>query len=96
MKAYGWVYVYINIFLTSALAGGEWSASRAGRFIPGERASGTHWIGGRVGPRVRLDDVDKRKFLTPPGLEFRPLIRPARIQSLYRRSYSRTDNKRQL
>jgi hypothetical protein len=40
MKAYGGVYVKIHVFLTSALAGGEWSASHPGRFIPGERASG--------------------------------------------------------
>jgi hypothetical protein len=46
MKAYGGVDIYIHIFLTSALAGGEWSASRPGRFTPGERAPGTHWIGG--------------------------------------------------
>jgi hypothetical protein len=31
MKTYGGVEVYIHIFLTSALAGGEWSASRPGR-----------------------------------------------------------------
>jgi hypothetical protein len=37
MKAYGRVDVEIHIFLTSALAGGEWSASRPGRFTPGER-----------------------------------------------------------
>jgi hypothetical protein len=42
MKAYGGVDVYIHIFLTSALAEGEWSASRPGRFAPGERAPGTH------------------------------------------------------
>jgi hypothetical protein len=30
--------------LALALDGGEWSASRAGRFIPGEIAPGTHWI----------------------------------------------------
>jgi len=28
--------------LTSALDGGEWSASRPGRFIPRERAPDTH------------------------------------------------------
>jgi hypothetical protein len=28
MKAYGGVDVYIHIFFTSTLAGGEWSASR--------------------------------------------------------------------
>jgi hypothetical protein len=43
MEAYGGVVVYIHIFLTSALAGGEWSNSSPG---PGETALGTHWIGG--------------------------------------------------
>jgi hypothetical protein len=83
MKAYGGVDVYIHIFLTSALAGGEWSASRPDRFIPVERVSGTHWIGVRVDLRAGLDDVEKRTFLTLPGLELRPLSRPARSQSLY-------------
>jgi hypothetical protein len=46
MKKYGGVGVYIHIFLTSALVGGEWSATRPGRFTPGERAPGTHWIEG--------------------------------------------------
>jgi hypothetical protein len=32
-------------FLTSALDGGEWSASRPGRFTPRERTPRTHWIG---------------------------------------------------
>jgi hypothetical protein len=64
MKVYGGADVYIHIFLTSALAGGEWSASRLGRFTPG-----THWIGGWVDPRAGLDDVEKKKFLTPPGSE---------------------------
>jgi hypothetical protein len=40
-----------------------------------------------VDPRVGLDDVEKRKFLTPPGLEFRHFGRPARSQSLYRLRY---------
>jgi hypothetical protein len=34
-----------------------------GAFTPGERASGIHWIGGWVGPRAGLDDVEKRKSL---------------------------------
>jgi hypothetical protein len=38
MKAYGGVDVSIQVFLTSALAGGEWSASRPGRLTPEERA----------------------------------------------------------
>jgi hypothetical protein len=50
--------------LTSALDGGEWSASRSGRFTPRERDPGTHWIGGWVGPRAVLDAVVKRKILS--------------------------------
>jgi hypothetical protein len=34
-----------------------------------------------------MDDVEKRKFLTLPGLELRPLDRPARSQSQYRLLY---------
>jgi hypothetical protein len=45
--------------------GGEWSASRLGRFTPGERAPSTHWIGGWVGPRAVLDMVVKRKIPSP-------------------------------
>jgi hypothetical protein len=40
-----------------------------------------------VGPRAGLDDVEKRKFFTLPGLELRSLGRPARSQSLYRLRY---------
>jgi hypothetical protein len=59
MKAHGAVDVEIHIFLTSALDGGEWSASLPGHFTPGERDPYTHWIGGWVGPRASLDDVEK-------------------------------------
>jgi hypothetical protein len=51
--------------LTSALDGGEWSASLPGGFIPRERVPGTHWIGGWVGPRAVLDAVVKRKIPSP-------------------------------
>jgi hypothetical protein len=59
MKAYGGVDVQIHIFLTLALAGGEWSASRPCHFTNGERAPGTHGIGGWVDPRAGLDDMEK-------------------------------------
>jgi hypothetical protein len=78
MKAYGGVDAEIHIFLTSELAGRDWSASRPGRFTPG-----TPWIGGWVGPTAGLDGVEKRKFLALQGLELRPLGRPARSQSVY-------------
>jgi hypothetical protein len=51
--------------MTSALDGGEWLASRHGRFTPRERAPVTHWIGGWVGPRAVLDAVVKRKNISP-------------------------------
>jgi hypothetical protein len=50
--------------LTSALDEDEWSASRPGRFTPRERAPGTYWLGGWVGPRAGLDAV-KRKIPSP-------------------------------
>jgi hypothetical protein len=69
-------------FLTSAPPGGEWSASRPGRFVPG-----TQWIGGWVSLRAGLDDLEKRKFFTLPGLQLGSLSRLARSQSLYRLSF---------
>jgi hypothetical protein len=61
MKVYLGVEVQLHAFLTSALDGGDWSASRPGRFAPTERAPGTHWIGGCVGPRAVLDAVQMNK-----------------------------------
>jgi hypothetical protein len=45
-------------FLTSALVGSEWSASRTDRFILGDRSPGTHCIGSWAGPRNGLDAVE--------------------------------------
>jgi hypothetical protein len=59
----GAVYVQIHVFLTSALNGCEWPASRPGHFTSGERAPGTHWIGSYVGPRACLDSEEKRETL---------------------------------
>jgi hypothetical protein len=56
-----WMYSSMHS-LTSPLEGGEWSASRPGRFTPKEQALGTHWIGGWVGLRAILDMVVKRKI----------------------------------
>jgi hypothetical protein len=55
MKMCGGVEIYLHVFLTSALDGGEWSASRPGCFTPREKARDTHCIGGWVGPRAGLD-----------------------------------------
>jgi hypothetical protein len=62
MKVYGAVDVQIHIFLASAQARSEWLVSRPGRITPKERAPGTHWIRGWVGPRAGLDNLEKKKF----------------------------------
>jgi hypothetical protein len=58
MKACVGVNIQIHTFLTSALVGGECSASRPGRFTSGERAPGTHCLGSWVDPRAGLDDME--------------------------------------
>jgi hypothetical protein len=59
-KVYWGAEVQLHAFLTSAIDGGEWSASRPYRFTPTERAPGTHWY-----PRAGLDAVVKRKIPSP-------------------------------
>jgi hypothetical protein len=92
MKAYGgidiYIHIYIHIFLTSALVGGEWSASRSCHFTPGGRTPDVHSIGVWVGTRAGLNHMEKRKFLPLPGLALWPLLRPARSQSLFRLYYT--------
>jgi hypothetical protein len=70
MNAYGGVDVLIHVFLTSTLVGGEWSASHSGRFTPGERARGSHWVGDWVGHRAGLDNLEKWKFLFLLGTDW--------------------------
>jgi hypothetical protein len=74
MKTYVGLEVQLQEFLTSALDGSEWSASRSGIFTPKEIAPGTQWIGGWVGPRTGLDAVVKRRICSPPPqrIENRP------------------------
>jgi hypothetical protein len=45
--------------------------------LPGKQPPGTHWIGGWVGPRADLDDVERGKFFTLPGHNLLPLSLPA-------------------
>jgi hypothetical protein len=49
-------------FSTTAIDGGEWSASGPCRFTPKRRAPGPHCIGGWVCPRAGLDAVEQRKM----------------------------------
>jgi hypothetical protein len=78
MKVYQGVDVLVHIFLNSSLVGGKLSASYPGCFTPSN-----HGIGGWVGLKASLDDMEKRKFLTLPGLELRSLSHPACSQLLY-------------
>jgi len=52
METYGGVELHLNAFLTSAIDGGEWSASRTGSFTPREVFLGIHLTGGWVDPPV--------------------------------------------
>jgi hypothetical protein len=66
-------------FTTSALDGGESSASRPGRdFTPGERTPGTQCTGGWVGPRAGLDTEVIGKILCPRrgSNPDRPVVQP--------------------
>jgi hypothetical protein len=54
--------------LTSAVDGGEWSASHPDRFTPREGDPGAHWIGDWVGPRAVLNAVVKRKIPGPRNM----------------------------
>jgi hypothetical protein len=82
-----WVYSSTHS-LTSALEGGEWWASRHGRYNPMVRAPGIHYIGGWVGPRAGVDAVMKRKVPSPRRESNPPNPdRPDCNQSLYRLSY---------
>jgi hypothetical protein len=72
-----YIYIYINVFLNSALVGSEWFASRSGRFALGVRASGTllieDWLG-QSGPQ------GEGKILPLPRLKLRTLGSAARSQ----------------
>jgi hypothetical protein len=54
MKAYGGSEGIAPCILNLGTDGGEWSASRPGRFTPRERDPGTHWIGDWVGPKSTI------------------------------------------
>jgi hypothetical protein len=66
MKAYRGVDVYIHTFLTSVLDGGEWSASRPGRYTPGE-SPGCPLDKRLGGPQSRTGRRGVEKILDPTG-----------------------------
>jgi hypothetical protein len=54
-----------TLSLTSALDGGEWSASRPASFTPRGRDAGNHWVGGWLGSRAVRDAVVEKKIPSP-------------------------------
>jgi hypothetical protein len=58
MKTHEGVHVHIHAFLTLALVGDEWPASRLCRFTPEKRVSSTHWIVGWEDRRTCIDDME--------------------------------------
>jgi hypothetical protein len=54
-----------------------WPRGRSPRYLLDLRLGETR---GWVKPKAGLDDIEELKFLTLPGLELRPLGRPARRQ----------------
>jgi hypothetical protein len=80
----GWIEVQHYHFVTSALEGGVWSASRSGRFTPGKDPVpiirvGGWWVPGPVWTCAK-NLASNRDF-------FRSSELPVRSQSLYRLSY---------
>jgi hypothetical protein len=56
--------------INSALDGGEWSASRSGRFTPGKNPQvAVIYVECWVGPRASLNAVAEKKSLPLPGIE---------------------------
>jgi hypothetical protein len=60
------VFNFKYVFLTSAVVGDEWSASRICRFIPR-----SHSITGCMDPRSSLDDIETGRSLILSVLELR-------------------------
>jgi hypothetical protein len=73
-------------FLTSALDGGAWSASRPGQLYPQERTSSTHCAGGWVGLEAGLDTEHRGKSLCFRGSNpDRPVVRSTNGRCIFSR-----------
>jgi hypothetical protein len=76
----------MHIFLTSALEGGEWSASRPSALLPGKGPLVP--TGQEVGWTAEPVCFDLEKILDPTGTRTPTPGRSARSQSLYRQRYN--------
>jgi hypothetical protein len=61
--------------------------------LPWKRAPSTHFIGGWVDPGAGLDDMEKWKFLTLPGLELPALlvVQPVASRGRNKKGYIKTE-----
>jgi hypothetical protein len=75
IKTYVEMEIIAPPFLTSTLDGVASFTPRP-LYLPGERTSGTHWIGRWVGLRACLDDVEKRKKYFVAGGTRTPIVLP--------------------
>jgi hypothetical protein len=67
MNTYRGMEVKLHAFLTSAIDGGELSASRPGRFTPGTQLGG--WVGQPSQTKVNCDKVIKFTLVLTPIFE---------------------------
>jgi hypothetical protein len=67
MKTYEGVNVWIHIFSTSALVGGEWSAPHPGPFSPRGKSPWYQLDRRLGGPQNRSGRRGKKKNLAPTG-----------------------------
>jgi hypothetical protein len=65
LNSYGGVEVWLHAFITLALDGKEWLASRRCRLTPGETAAHILWIGGWVDFEASMEAMVKRKNTCP-------------------------------
>ena len=68
IKAYGRMEVYLRLFPTPVLCGGEWLASCRESSTPKDGVPVTHFIRRRVGPTVGLDVWEYKKCFALPGI----------------------------
>jgi hypothetical protein len=82
MKMYRKVDVYIHIFLTSALVGGEWSSSRPAALPPG-RSPRYPFYRRFGGPQSRSGRYGEVKMFDPTGTQIPALLVVQPVASRY-------------
>jgi hypothetical protein len=70
MKTYGKLMYSFTVLYLITPYGGEWSASRPGRFTPGAAAPCIQCMGDRMSLRADLDATEKRRisYLCPESI----------------------------